>query len=155
MTQVLSGLVAGEEVVTSGQFLIDSESQLQEAIAKMLARRSGESGRREKMGQDQMVYACPMHAEQISHEPGRCPVCGMDLEERTATPEELEGLRLRMSDADHGAHDATHTGQKMGALRYVCPEHPQIHSNKPGRCPIDGTFLEKREAPSMSAEGAQ
>jgi hypothetical protein len=32
--QVLSGLKAGETVVTSGQFLLDSESRLQEAIAK-------------------------------------------------------------------------------------------------------------------------
>ncbi|HUO07764.1 MAG TPA: efflux RND transporter periplasmic adaptor subunit [Phycisphaerae bacterium] len=34
MVQVLSGLNGGETVVTSGQFLLDSESRLQEAIAK-------------------------------------------------------------------------------------------------------------------------
>jgi Cu(I)/Ag(I) efflux system membrane fusion protein/cobalt-zinc-cadmium efflux system membrane fusion protein len=34
--QVLSGLESGERVVTSAQFLIDSESKLQEAIQKML-----------------------------------------------------------------------------------------------------------------------
>ncbi|OIR04132.1 cation efflux system protein CusB precursor [mine drainage metagenome] len=33
---VLSGLKAGERVVTSGEFMLDSESQLQEAIQKML-----------------------------------------------------------------------------------------------------------------------
>jgi Cu(I)/Ag(I) efflux system membrane fusion protein len=33
---VLEGVKAGEEVVTSGQFLIDSESKLREATAKML-----------------------------------------------------------------------------------------------------------------------
>ncbi|MGO8767110.1 MAG: efflux RND transporter periplasmic adaptor subunit [Limisphaerales bacterium] len=33
--QVLSGLEAGERVVTSGQFMLDSESQLREAIEKM------------------------------------------------------------------------------------------------------------------------
>ncbi|MEI8234582.1 MAG: efflux RND transporter periplasmic adaptor subunit [Verrucomicrobiota bacterium] len=33
--QVLSGLQEGERVVTSGQFLLDSESQLKEAIQKM------------------------------------------------------------------------------------------------------------------------
>jgi Cu(I)/Ag(I) efflux system membrane fusion protein/cobalt-zinc-cadmium efflux system membrane fusion protein len=43
MTEVLSGIEAGEQIVTSGQFLLDSESQLQEAIRKMLAR-SGEAG---------------------------------------------------------------------------------------------------------------
>ena len=34
--EVLSGLAAGERVVTSGQFMLDSESQLREAIEKML-----------------------------------------------------------------------------------------------------------------------
>ena len=34
--QVLHGLEAGERVVTSGQFMLDSESQLREAIQKML-----------------------------------------------------------------------------------------------------------------------
>jgi membrane fusion protein, copper/silver efflux system len=36
MTQILSGVKAGEEVVTSSQFLIDSESKLREATAKMM-----------------------------------------------------------------------------------------------------------------------
>lgn len=35
-TQIVNGLRAGETVVTSGQFLIDSESKLKEATAKML-----------------------------------------------------------------------------------------------------------------------
>ncbi len=34
--QVASGLAAGEKVVTSAQFLIDSESRLREAVSKML-----------------------------------------------------------------------------------------------------------------------
>jgi len=34
--QVLSGLEAGERVVTSGEFMLDSESQLREAIQKMI-----------------------------------------------------------------------------------------------------------------------
>ena len=36
MYQVLSGLSEGERIVTSGQFMLDSESQLREAIQKML-----------------------------------------------------------------------------------------------------------------------
>lgn len=35
-TQILSGIQAGEQVVTSSQFLIDSESKLREAAAKMM-----------------------------------------------------------------------------------------------------------------------
>ncbi|MDW7710618.1 MAG: efflux RND transporter periplasmic adaptor subunit [Deferrisomatales bacterium] len=37
--QVLSGVVAGEHVVTSGQFLLDSESRLKEALQKMMEAR--------------------------------------------------------------------------------------------------------------------
>jgi Cu(I)/Ag(I) efflux system membrane fusion protein/cobalt-zinc-cadmium efflux system membrane fusion protein len=43
ITEVLSGLAEGEEVVVSGQFLLDSESQLQEAIGKMAGRIGEES----------------------------------------------------------------------------------------------------------------
>jgi hypothetical protein len=155
MTQVLSGLAAGEDVVTSGQFLIDSESQLQEAIAKMLARRSGAENRDAETEHDDTVLACPMHPDQISHEAGRCPVCGMDLEERTATPEELGRLRMRMSQVEHAARAATRAEDDTGTDHYTCSEHPEIHSDKPGRCPIDGTFLEKREARPISETGAQ
>jgi hypothetical protein len=157
-TQVLSGLTAGEEVVMSGQFLIDSESQLQEAIAKMLARRSGASSEHEEMEHDEMVYACPMHPEQMSHAQGRCPVCGMDLEQRTATPEELARVRARTGDVEAGAQDSTHTEPtREGATEvdgYTCPQHPEVHSQKPGRCPIDGMFLEKHEVQTRPAEDA-
>ena len=44
--EVVEGLAEGERVVTSSQFLIDSEASLQEAIQKMLAQRreAGDSG---------------------------------------------------------------------------------------------------------------
>ncbi len=103
LTQVLSGLEPGEQVVTSGQFLIDSESQLQEAIAKMLARRSGRSDVGSAPDVEAGIHACPMHPDQISHEPGRCEICGMDLELRSATPEEMARLRAR----EHGPGAAT------------------------------------------------
>lgn len=42
--EIRKGVEAGESVVTSSQFLIDSESNLKEAIQKMLADRMAESG---------------------------------------------------------------------------------------------------------------
>jgi RND family efflux transporter MFP subunit len=45
--QVLTGLAAGENVVVSGQFLLDSESRLKEAIQKMMAARSGAAKEKE------------------------------------------------------------------------------------------------------------
>lgn len=41
--EVLAGLKEGEDVVVSSQFLIDSESNLQEAVQKLLAARAGKN----------------------------------------------------------------------------------------------------------------
>ncbi|MDE3100125.1 MAG: efflux RND transporter periplasmic adaptor subunit, partial [Verrucomicrobiota bacterium] len=43
MYQIVSGLEPGEQVVTSGEFMLDSESQLREAIQKMLEANSAPS----------------------------------------------------------------------------------------------------------------
>ena len=90
-TEVLSGLDEGAEVVVSGQFLLDSESQLQEAVAKMIAARleaggQAEAGRADHGhgdgGQDPSTWTCPMHPEVVEHGPGACPICGMDRVEK-------------------------------------------------------------------------
>jgi RND family efflux transporter MFP subunit len=103
---VLSGLEAGERVVVSGQFLLDSESQLREAIQKMLPGSSLSPGGHNH-GTDAMpgmgatetpaagntpvetfelppgttLYTCPManHAEYVYDQPGKCEACEMTL----------------------------------------------------------------------------
>ena len=62
-------------------------------------------------GQGPVAYACPMHPEVTSQEPGRCPECGMKL---LATPV---------------------------ATTYACPMHPEVTSDQPGRCPECGMKL--------------
>ena len=59
------------------------------------------------------VYACPMHPEVTSDQPGRCPKCGMKLL-ATAAPT---------------------------PTTYACPMHPEVTSDQPGRCPKCGMKL--------------
>ena len=86
VTEVTSGLQEGETVVTSGQFLLDSESQLQEAVKKFLEAqlqiRRGEhvtDALDENKENGKTLYTCPMHPQIVQEAPGQCPICGMDL----------------------------------------------------------------------------
>ena len=96
MYQVLSGLKEGERVVTSGQFMLDSESQLREAIQKMLEpvtrpvsnpehkHPAPEPSATPTMAVAETApksFVCPMpeHASIQYDHPGKCPICGMTL----------------------------------------------------------------------------
>lgn len=103
--EVLSGLKEGEPVVVSANFLLDSESSLRAALAGLASSPAGHAHESPAAGPSPAaaptpkpkaaatpasaaaVYACPMHPEQRSDRPGRCTVCGMDLEPaRPAAP---------------------------------------------------------------------
>ena len=88
LTEVIGGLREGEQVVISGQFLLDSESQLQEAVEKLLeARLQAASGQPapDHEGHDHEAggpWTCPMHPEIVEDAFSTCPICGMDLVEQ-------------------------------------------------------------------------
>jgi Cu(I)/Ag(I) efflux system membrane fusion protein/cobalt-zinc-cadmium efflux system membrane fusion protein len=91
MTEVLGGLREGERVVTSGQFLLDSESQLQEAVQKLLSARlqakekrvsADNSSAQDEAQGSETYWTCGMHPQVVADEPGTCPICGMDLIEK-------------------------------------------------------------------------
>jgi len=138
--EVLAGLKPGERVVTSGQFLLDSESQLREAIDKMkgtnltstaaapvppaAAEQESTTGTNENPGAT--VYVCPMpeHVSIVYDHPGNCPICGMAL-----VPVSAAALaRLQ-------------PGGRV--LYYTCPmpEHASVHLDQPGKCPLCGMTL--------------
>ncbi len=90
-TEILEGLTKGEEVVVSGQFLLDSESQLQEAVSKLLAARLQSKKKGQYQADDKVdgkgaggdtYWTCGMHPEVVQDGPGTCPKCGMDLVEK-------------------------------------------------------------------------
>jgi multidrug efflux pump subunit AcrA (membrane-fusion protein) len=142
--QVLSGLDEGDRVVTSAQFLLDSESQLREAIQKMSRSKEAiaaatephkgheaagaqTTGTGADLTQTNAVkYICPM-PEHVSIEydhPGKCPLCGMVLVPVTSA-----------------ALSKIQPGGKL--LYYTCPmpEHIDVHEPKPGKCPKCGMTL--------------
>jgi RND family efflux transporter MFP subunit len=140
--EVLSGLTEGERVVTSGQFMLDSESQLREAIQKMQGPGMSESNAMltsargapsaasdtnvSSTATGKVAYICPM-PEHVSLEydhPGECPLCGMTLV--PVTSEMLSRI------------------QPGGTLQYyTCPmaEHSDVHEKNPGKCPRCGMTL--------------
>ncbi len=110
MVQVTGGLVSGQSIVTSAQFLLDSESRFREAINKMFADETeapvhdvlaadadetetpvhdhpsadADDGDWVDLAPDDpnANFRCPMPGDRYyTSEDGECPVCGMFLEE--------------------------------------------------------------------------
>jgi len=67
-------------------------------------------------------------------------------------PSEMQGMHHGMSGVEGMQHEKTGAA-KMGSgeqpmsgkVYYTCKMHPQIHQDKPGKCPICGMTLIKKE----------
>ncbi len=64
-------------------------------------------------------------------------------------PSEMQHGMSGMEGMQHEKSGATKmdSGEKAmsGKIYYTCAMHPQIHQDKPGKCPICGTTLIKKE----------
>jgi RND family efflux transporter MFP subunit len=104
---VLRGLEEGEKVVTSGNFLIDSESRLKSAASGMAGMSHGAHG-------GEAPTQPPPKSEQPDHSGHATP--------KTDT------------SSEHSSHDMGKV-KKVGGQKYTCPMHPEVIMDAPGNCP--------------------
>lgn len=85
MYEVRDGLKAGDQVATSGVFLIAAEARISTAAKywdkePVTAPSAVPSAKEPPAG---TAWTCPMHPEVVSDKPGPCPKCGMPLEPKS------------------------------------------------------------------------
>jgi membrane fusion protein, copper/silver efflux system len=123
---VLSGLKAGERIVTSGNFLVDSESKLKSAAGGM-----GMPGMNHGGGAPADAKK-PASSDHSQHQPGvpKAP---------QAKPEDHSEHQPKVQKPeDHSQHQKKPERQ---ILYWYDTMHPEVRSDKPGKCPKCGMDL--------------
>ena len=138
--QVLSGLNEGERIVTSGQFMLDSESQLREAIQKMMraqapsARSAEHAGHGHGSAGDEPRQRQRPRTDNVYH----LPDAGARFH-RIRSPGQMSPLRH-----DAGAGDAARPWPRFSPAASCC--------TTPARCPSTATCM--RQAGQVPASAA-
>jgi membrane fusion protein, copper/silver efflux system len=92
-----------------------------------------------------MHYHCPMHPTYVSDKPGDCPICGMRLvpidAQVNATRSNGTALAPPSNAPEHVNAGAPATSEHSV---WICPMHPEVVSDVPGRCPKCNMPLEPK-----------
>ncbi|HUU51891.1 MAG TPA: efflux RND transporter periplasmic adaptor subunit [Candidatus Heimdallarchaeota archaeon] len=165
--EIISGLFIDEKIVVSGQFLLDSESQTREAIAKMRALQTQSTQSKTLSDEESTGHTHEVEVDAEPHEGHTETEMPAVMEH---SHEELEHDKLSTSadklfacpmhpefitsdpnakcpDCGMNVVPAKELGAKLsleGAEFYTCPMHPDfLTTDKNARCPECGMKLEK------------
>ncbi len=117
---VLSGLTEGEKVVTSGNFLIDSESRLKSAASGMAGMGHGAHGG-EQPNETNEQSDQPDHSGHQMSKPNQ--------------------------SSEHSGHETHEMGEvkQTAGKKYTCSMHPEVIMDAPGKCPKCGMNLIEKQ----------
>lgn len=167
--EILAGLFDGEKVVVSGQFLLDSESQTREAIAKMRAAQAQSKKSSTSPDEKGMEHTHEVEPGTDSHEghseaekpataehshegqeqdkpaidAGRLYACSMHPEFITSDP------NAKCPECEMNVVIVEELGDKVDLEKaefYTCSMHPEfLTTDSKGKCPECGMKLEKEK----------
>ena len=105
-----------------------------------------------------LYYTCPMpeHASVHEDKPGKCPICGMTLDSRDGAAGRSHESSPQSKPAKSSVGEHQFLQQPAAKQLYTCPMHPDVISDKPGKCPKCGMDLvpwknDKHESTDCSA----
>ncbi|MCM2333327.1 MAG: efflux RND transporter periplasmic adaptor subunit [Anaeromyxobacteraceae bacterium] len=142
---ILSGLAEGERVVTTANFLLDSESRLRAAVegfsaapAEHAAPPAAQAAHAHPPAAGAAAYTCPMHPEFVAADPkARCPTCGMKLVPKppgAATPPH-GGQPMPGAAATRGTAPMTGSAAMPGVPQGEAPMPGMPHDPPPAAAP--------------------
>ena len=148
--QLLSGLVEGQTIVTSAQFLIDAESKMQEAISKMLAGKTNAAPTEESASTVQTEE--PVSAN-TTEEPAEIDNRDEAVSTETTPEETAPATDDDMSGMDMPEEEWPNLAPDDPNAKWRCPmPEDRYYAAEPGDCPICGMHLEPHDPEAWKKE---